>query len=229
MFQFSDVVSAYKNLLKEKEALNASIKVLTSPQQEQSPKIPSTNNKKKQNPEQDVSTGNKANVHSPVTERNHEKNNENKGLVSAETCDHPLKESSEPPQGAQNENEKEKNGEIKNEKSNELNEKEDGKVDGDDSEEDKSDSNDEIRFLKEKVATLSSTLQTVMEQKGIMETNYQADKKKMMQDFEAKQKDMQQERDILEKKLNELENQLKEVIVQNNTNTSVKKTPHYHH
>ncbi|EDO43115.1 predicted protein, partial [Nematostella vectensis] len=124
-----DVVHAYKNLLKEKEALDASIKVLTTAQQ---------------------------------SHTKHPRSSKKKGHDAMESDD----------------------------------EDEDG---------------DDDKNEQDQVLTLSSTLKTVMEQKAVMEANYQADKKKMMHDFEGKQKEMEAEREKLTEKLKELESQTKEL------------------
>lgn len=99
-------------------------------------------------------------------------------MVSVEKCDHPLKEDASS-SGTPNEKEEERSEEVK-EKSNEREEAVNGSDSEGDGDEDRSNEREEITLLTEKVSTLSSTLQTVMEQKSIMEANYQADKKKMM-------------------------------------------------
>ena len=94
MMYILDVVSAYKNLLKEKEALDASIKVLTSTQQA-SPKPPTKSNRKRT---EEISTDGsnqeqkgkeKMPSVSPSTEEKQEKFADGKPVL---VDDHPLRE-----------------------------------------------------------------------------------------------------------------------------------------
>jgi hypothetical protein len=152
--------------LKEKEAVDASIKVLTSTQQGSPRPSVKTNKKRAENTAPDSSSYDQKSkenmlVSSPLTEDKQENSEDN--LVSVDDCDHPLR--------------KKLDEEYKEEKKED--EKEKGDDENDDDENDDDDDN-ESNSLRDKVATLTLTLQTVMEQKGIMESNYQVDKKKMM-------------------------------------------------
>lgn len=171
IISFLDVVSAYKNLVKEKEAVDASIKVLTSTQQA-SPKPSSKTNRKRteetlpNGSDQDQKSRENTPAVSPLTEKNQDQLIHGK-FVSVN--DHPLREDPNNSRYEKEEREKAK-------------EKED---DNDENDDDGND--DETKLLREKIMTLTSTLKTVMEQKAIMESNYQADKKKMMVGIAPKQ------------------------------------------
>ncbi|XP_048585106.1 GRIP and coiled-coil domain-containing protein 1 isoform X2 [Nematostella vectensis] len=201
-----DVVHAYKNLLKEKEALDASIKVLTTAQQSHT-KHPRSS-KKKGHDASPVADGPKG-VGLEGEGKPYEKEivSDEKMVAQGkpagvEVKDHPLAVNEPSGQTETQGNDKQDGPDRKG-----LSNEGDVAVESDDEDEDGDDDKNE----QDQVLTLSSTLKTVMEQKAMMEANYQADKKKMMHDFEGKQKEMEAEREKLTEKLKELESQTKEL------------------
>ncbi|EDO43114.1 predicted protein, partial [Nematostella vectensis] len=188
-----DVVHAYKNLLKEKEALDASIKVLTTAQQSHT-KHPRSSKKK----------GHDA---SPVADGPKGVGLEGEGKPSKKEIVSDVKMVAQgKPAGVGVKDHPLAVNEPSGQTETQGNDKQDG-PDGKGLNEDGDDDKNE----QDQVLTLSSTLKTVMEQKAMMEANYQADKKKMMHDFEGKQKEMEAEREKLTEKLKELETQTKEL------------------
>lgn len=176
-----DVVHAYRNLLQEKEALEASITVLTANNQ-------SANSQKKDTAEHpeakdqieklenDENSSFKAEgATSPIHEQVKEK---------VEVVDHPLALKEDEAEGAiQSQPDKENTTCIQS----------------------------ELEKQQEKVTTLSASLATVMQQKSKMEASYQADKKKMMQEHETKVREHEEQAEKLNQKMGTLEEQLQEL------------------
>lgn len=178
-----DVVHAYKNLLQEKEAIEASVKVLTSSNTQptkSSHRNEPTHSKDQKEVVKDENSSDKASkgvgLASPLEED---------GLKKGEVLDHPLA--------------------VKDDEGNDENQLPSEKQ-GDTSSE-----HDELETLQDKISTLTTSLATVMEQKSKMEANYQADKKKMMQEQEVKVKEYAEESEKLNKNVATLEEQLQEL------------------
>ncbi|KAL9955161.1 hypothetical protein ACROYT_G036447 [Oculina patagonica] len=177
-----DVVRAYKNLLQEKEALEASVNVLTT----------SNNQSTKSTHKKEAAEGKDQNESAEI-EKNTNSASKGEGATS------PLQE-----EGTQ------KEGVLDHP----LAIKEDEVEHGEQSSEDKENGSPEqaeLEAQQEKIATLSASLATVMQQKSKMEASYQADKKKMMQDHEAKVKEYEEETEKLNKIVETLEEQLQEL------------------
>lgn len=177
-----DVVRAYKNLLQEKEALEASVNVLTT----------SSNQTTKNSSKKEAADG-KAQNESVEDEKNSDNAGkgevvtsplQEEGVHTGEGLDHPL---------AVKEDDVEHGKQL------------------DQDEESSSPEQSELEAQQEKIATLSASLATVMQQKSKMEANYQADKKKMMQDHEARVKEYEEETEKLNKTVETLEEQLQEL------------------
>lgn len=146
-----DVVRAYKNLLQEKEALEATVKVLTSgntqPTKSSQRNEPSHSRDQKEVVKDEISSdkaSKSGGLASPLEED---------GFKKGEVLDHPLA--------------------VKDDEGNDESQLPSDK-------EDNSSEHGELETLQEKIVTLTTSLATVMEQKSKMEASYQADKKKMM-------------------------------------------------
>lgn len=178
-----DVVHAYKNLLREKDALEASVNVLTT----SSNHAPKSLQKEAAESEADNHTGGNGRNESKKTNKEEGAKNPLKGesVEGKEVLDHPL---------AVKENE------VEGEDQSQLADKENN-----------SSLQAELDTQQEKVATLSASLATVMQQKSKMEASYQADKKKMMQEHEVKNQEHEQEIEKLKSNLESLEEQLQEL------------------
>ncbi|CAH3174287.1 unnamed protein product [Porites lobata] len=178
-----DVVHAYKNLLREKDALEASVNVLTT----SSNHAPKSLQKEAAESEADNHTGVNGRNESKKTNKEEGAKNPLKGesVEGKEVLDHPL---------AVKENE------VEGEDQSQLAGKENN-----------SSLQAELDTQQEKVATLSASLATVMQQKSKMEASYQADKKKMMQEHEVKNQEHEQEIEKLKSNLESLEEQLQEL------------------
>lgn len=178
-----DVVHAYKNLLREKDALEASVNVLTT----SSNHVPKSLQKEAAESEADNHTGGNGRNESKKTNKEEGAKNPLKGesVEGKEVLDHPL---------AVKENE------VEGEDQSQLAGKENN-----------SSLQAELDTQQEKVATLSASLATVMQQKSKMEASYQADKKKMMQEHEVKNQEHEQEIEKLKSNLESLEEQLQEL------------------
>lgn len=177
-----DVVRAYKNLLQEKEALEASVNVLTtsSNQTSKSHKKEAAEKETKDHPNEKAedekdSTSKAEGAKSPL----HEESKDQDGCL-----DHPL---------AVNEDTVE-----------DANQSQPGK-------ENSPSAQAELEAQQEKVATLSASLATVMQQKSKMEASYQADKKKMMQEHEVKVREYEEETEKMKSNIETLEEQLQEL------------------
>lgn len=178
-----DVVHAYKNLLREKDALEASVNVLTT----SSNHAPKSLQKEAAESEADNHTGGNGRNESKKTNKEEGAKNPLKGesVEGKEVLDHPL---------AVKENE------VEGEDQSQLADKENN-----------SSLQAELDTQQEKVATLSASLATVMQQKSKMEASYQADKKKMMQEHEVKNQEHEQEIEKLKSNFESLEEQLQEL------------------
>lgn len=178
-----DVVHAYKNLLREKDALEASVNVLTT----SSNHAPKSLQKEAAESEADNHTGGNGRNESKKTNTEEGAKNPLKGesVEGKEVLDHPL---------AVKENE------VEGEDQSQLAGKENN-----------SSLQAELDTQQEKVATLSASLATVMQQKSKMEASYQADKKKMMQEHEVKNQEHEQEIEKLKSNLESLQEQLQEL------------------
>lgn len=178
-----DVVHAYKNLLREKDALEASVNVLTT----SSNHAPKSLQKEAAESEADNHTGGNGRNESKKTNTEEGAKNPLKGesVEGKEVLDHPL---------AVKENE------VEGEDQSQLAGKENN-----------SSLQAELDTQQEKVVTLSASLATVMQQKSKMEASYQADKKKMMQEHEVKNQEHEQEIEKLKSNLESLEEQLQEL------------------
>lgn len=178
-----DVVHAYKNLLREKDALEASVNVLTT----SSNHVPKSLQKEAAESEADDHTGGNGRNESKKTNKEEGAKNPLKGesVEGKEVLDHPL---------AVKENE------VEGEDQSQLAGKENN-----------SSLQAELDTQQEKVATLSASLATVMQQKSKMEASYQADKKKMMQEHEVKNQEHGQEIEKLKSNLESLQEQLQEL------------------
>lgn len=177
-----DVVRAYKNLLQEKEALEATVKVLTSgntqPTKSSQRNEPSHSRDQKEVVKDEISsdkTSKSGGLASPLEED---------GFKKGEVLDHPLA--------------------VKDDEGNDESQLPSDK-------EDNSSKHGELETLREKIVTLTTSLATVMEQKSKMEASYQADKKKMMQEHEAKVTEYAEETEKLNKNVETLEEQLQEL------------------
>lgn len=177
-----DVVRAYKNLLQEKEALEATVKVLTSgntqPTKSSQRNEPSHSRDQKEVVKDEISsdkTSKSGGLASPLEED---------GFKKGEVLDHPLA--------------------VKDDEGNDESQLPSDK-------EDNSSEHGELETLREKIVTLTTSLATVMEQKSKMEASYQADKKKMMQEHEAKVTEYAEETEKLNKNVETLEEQLQEL------------------
>lgn len=178
-----DVVHAYKNLLREKDALEASVNVLTT----SSNHAPKSLQKEAAESEADNHTGGNGRNESKKTNKEEGAKNplKGEGVEGKEVLDHPL---------AVKENE------VEGEDQSQLADKENN-----------SSLQAELDTQQEKVATLSASLATVMQQKSKMEASYQADKKKMMQEHEVKNQEHEQEIEKLKSNFESLEEQLQEL------------------
>lgn len=177
-----DVVRAYKNLLQEKEALEATVKVLTSgntqPTKSSQRNEPTHSRDQKEVVKDEISsdkTSKSGGLASPLEED---------GFKKGEVLDHPLA--------------------VKDDEGNDESQLPSDK-------EDNSSEHGELETLREKIVTLTTSLATVMEQKSKMEASYQADKKKMMQEHEAKVTEYAEETEKLNKNVETLEEQLQEL------------------
>lgn len=177
-----DVVRAYKNLLQEKEALEATVKVLTSgntqPTKSSQRNEPSHSRDQKEVVKDEISSdkaSKSGGLASPLEEE---------GFKKGEVLDHPLA--------------------VKDDEGNDESQLPSDK-------EDNSSEHGELETLQEKIVTLTTSLATVMEQKSKMEASYQADKKKMMQEHEAKVTEYAEETEKLNKNVETLEEQLQEL------------------
>lgn len=177
-----DVVRAYKNLLQEKEALEATVKVLTSgntqPTKSSQRNEPSHSRDQKEVVKDEISSdkaSKSGGLASPLEED---------GFKKGEVLDHPLA--------------------VKDDEGNDESQLPSDK-------EDNSSEHGELETLREKIVTLTTSLATVMEQKSKMEASYQADKKKMMQEHEAKVTEYAEETEKLNKNVETLEEQLQEL------------------
>lgn len=177
-----DVVHAYKNLLQEKEALEATVKVLTSgntqPTKSSQRNEPSHSRDQKEVVKDEISSdkaSKSGGLASPLEED---------GFKKGEVLDHPLA--------------------VKDDEGNDESQLPSDK-------EDNSSEHGELETLQEKIVTLTTSLATVMEQKSKMEASYQADKKKMMQEHEAKVTEYAEETEKLNKNVETLEEQLQEL------------------
>lgn len=177
-----DVVRAYKNLLQEKEALEATVKVLTSgntqPTKSSQRNEPTHSRDQKEVVKDEISsdkTSKSGGLASPLEED---------GFKKGEVLDHPLA--------------------VKDDEGNDESQLPSDK-------EDNSSKHGELETLREKIVTLTTSLATVMEQKSKMEASYQADKKKMMQEHEAKVTEYAEETEKLNKNVETLEEQLQEL------------------
>lgn len=177
-----DVVRAYKNLLQEKEALEATVKVLTSgntqPTKSSQRNEPSHSRDQKEVVKDEISSdkaSKSGGLASPWEED---------GFKKGEVLDHPLA--------------------VKDDEGNDESQLPSDK-------EDNSSEHGELETLREKIVTLTTSLATVMEQKSKMEASYQADKKKMMQEHEAKVTEYAEETEKLNKNVETLEEQLQEL------------------
>lgn len=177
-----DVVRAYKNLLQEKEALEATVKVLTSgntqPTKSSQRNEPSHSRDQKEVVKDEISSdkaSKSGGLASPLEED---------GFKKGEVLDHPLA--------------------VKDDEGNDESQLPSDK-------EDNSSEHGELETLQEKIVTLTTSLATVMEQKSKMEASYQADKKKMMQEHEAKVTEYAEETERLNKNVETLEEQLQEL------------------
>lgn len=180
--RFRDVVRAYKNLLQEKEALEATVKVLTSgntqPTKSSQRNEPSHSRDQKEVVKDEISSdkaSKSGGLASPLEED---------GFKKGEVLDHPLA--------------------VKDDEGNDESQLPSDK-------EDNSSEHGELETLREKIVTLTTSLATVMEQKSKMEASYQADKKKMMQEHEAKVTEYAEETEKLNKNVETLEEQLQEL------------------
>lgn len=177
-----DVVRAYKNLLQEKEALEATVKVLTSGNTQPT--------KSSQRNELSHSRDQKEVVKDEISSDKASKSGglasplEEDGFKKGEVLDHPLA--------------------VKDDEGNDESQLPSDK-------EDNSSEHGELETLQEKIVTLTTSLATVMEQKSKMEASYQADKKKMMQEHEAKVTEYAEETEKLNKNVETLEEQLQEL------------------
>ncbi|XP_073245762.1 GRIP and coiled-coil domain-containing protein 1-like [Porites lutea] len=178
-----DVVHAYKNLLSEKDALEASVNVLTTSTNH----VPKSLQKEAAESEADDHSGENGRNESKKTNKEEGAKNPLKGesVEGKEVLDHPL---------AVKENE------VEGEDQSQLAGKENN-----------SSLQAELDTQQEKVATLSASLATVMQQKSKMEASYQADKKKMMQEHEVKNQEHEQEIEKLKSNLESLQEQLQEL------------------
>lgn len=177
-----DVVRAYKNLLQEKEALEATVKVLTSgntqPTKSSQRNEPTHSRDQKEVVKDEISSdkaSKSGGLASPLEED---------GFKKGEVLDHPLA--------------------VKDDEGNDESQLPSDK-------EDNSSEHGELETLREKIVTLTTSLATVMEQKSKMEASYQADKKKMMQEHEAKVTEYAEETEKLNKNVETLEEQLQEL------------------
>lgn len=177
-----DVVRAYKNLLQEKEALEATVKVLTSgntqPTKSSQRNEPSHSRDQKEVVKDEISSdkaSKSGGLASPLEED---------GFKKGEVLDHPLA--------------------VKDDEGNDESQLPSDK-------EDNSSEHGELETLQEKIVTLTTSLATVMEQKSKMEASYQADKKKMMQEHEAKVTEYAEETEKLNKNVETLEEQFQEL------------------
>jgi len=176
-----DVVRAYKNLLQEKEALEASVNVLTtnSNQTAKSPKKEAADHDTKDHSERQgdekTSASKPEDAKSPLHEDSKEKD---------QILDHPLT--------------------VKDDEVEDANQSQSNK-------ENSSPSQAELEAQQEKITTLSASLATVMQQKSKMEASYQADKRKMMQEHEVKMREHEEEREKLKQNMETLEEQLQEL------------------
>lgn len=178
-----DVVHAYKNLLREKDALEASVNVLTTSSNHVI--VPKSLQKEAAESEAENHTGGNGRNESKKTNKEEDAKNPLKGesVEGKEVLDHPL---------AVKENEVEGEDQLAGKENN-------------------SSLQAELDSQQEKVATLSASLATVMQQKSKMEASYQADKKKMMQEHEVKNQEHEQEIEKLKSNLESLEEQLQEL------------------
>ncbi|CAH3177527.1 unnamed protein product [Porites evermanni] len=195
-----DVVHAYKNLLREKDALEASVNVLTTSTNH----APKSLQKEVAESEADPHTEGNGRNESKKTNKEEGAKNPLKGesVEGKEVLDHPL---------AVKENE------VEGEDQSQLAGKENN-----------SSLQAELDTQQEKVATLSASLATVMQQKSKMEASYQADKKKMMQEHEVKNQEHEQEIEKLKSNLESLQEQLQEVCIDPLNDVTTSKCRHNH-
>lgn len=165
-----DVVHAYKNLIQEKEALEASITALTATKVHAEPKD-----------DREVLDNGR---NKPVKSEGTESANQEQVLVEDGVVDHPLvTRDDEVPSDNQSQPHKEN---ISLSKA-------------------------EFQVQDEKIATLTASLATVMQQKSKMEASFQADKKKMMQEHEVKLRETEEETQKLKQNTETLDKQLQEL------------------
>ncbi|XP_074638847.1 GRIP and coiled-coil domain-containing protein 1-like [Acropora palmata] len=165
-----DVVHAYKNLIQEKEALEASITALTATKVHAEPKD-----------DREVLDNEK---NKPVKSEGTESTDQEQAVVEDGVVDHPLvTRDDEVPSDNQPQPHKENT----------------------------SLSKAEFQVQDEKIATLTASLATVMQQKSKMEASFQADKKKMMQEHEVKLRETEEETQKLKQNTETLDKQLQEL------------------
>ncbi|XP_015752953.1 PREDICTED: GRIP and coiled-coil domain-containing protein 1-like [Acropora digitifera] len=165
-----DVVHAYKNLIQEKEALEASITALTATKVHAEPRD-----------DREVLDNGR---NKPVKSEGTESANQEQVVVEDGVVDHPLvTRDDEVPSDNQPQPHKENT----------------------------SLSKAEFQVQDEKIATLTASLATVMQQKSKMEASFQADKKKMMQEHEVKLRETEEETQKLKQNTETLDKQLQEL------------------
>lgn len=181
--RFRDVVHAYKNLLQEKEALEASITALTASNQytKSQKKDATVHTEGKDQREESEDEKSK-----PVQAQGTESPVHEHVVVKDEVTDHPLAVKEDEVQGKNHPQTDKDNENITQEQS-------------------------ELEAQQEKITTLTASLATVMQQKSKMEASFQGDKKKMMQEHELKMKEYHEETQKLQQSKVMLEEQLQEL------------------
>ncbi|MBN3277331.1 GCC1 protein, partial [Polyodon spathula] len=193
--RFKDVVRAYKSLLKEKEALEASLKVLTVSQE-------ANLNLRNEQPSGGTDTDDKFSVHSE----------DSVGTVAS--ADTATSVASSSTKGELNEDERGLADQLDagpaSQKSEENNGSESGISCSSGEQQAAGEADRRVFQLKTQLSTLTNSLATVTQEKSRMEASFQADKKMMKQDFDDLTKKLEEEMSKHEAEVKGLQEQLAE-------------------
>ncbi|KAK1166889.1 hypothetical protein AOXY_G11511 [Acipenser oxyrinchus oxyrinchus] len=201
--RFKDVVRAYKSLLKEKEALEASLKVLTV-SQEADLNLPN------EQPSGGTDTGRCSSDHGDDKCSVHSEDS----VGTAASADTATSVASSSTKGELNEDERGLADQLaagpSSQKSEENNGSESGISSSSGEQQAAGEADRRVFQLKTQLSTLTNSLATVTQEKSRMEASFQADKKIMKQDFDDLTKKLEEEMSKHEADIKGLQEQLAE-------------------
>ncbi|XP_041110505.1 GRIP and coiled-coil domain-containing protein 1-like [Polyodon spathula] len=201
--RFKDVVRAYKSLLKEKEALEASLKVLTVSQE-------ANLNLRNEQPSGGTDTGRCSSDHGDDKFSVHSEDSVGT-VASADTATSVASSSTK---GELNEDERGLADQLDagpaSQKSEENNGSESGISCSSGEQQAAGEADRRVFQLKTQLSTLTNSLATVTQEKSRMEASFQADKKMMKQDFDDLTKKLEEEMSKHEAEVKGLQEQLAE-------------------